>query len=184
MTAPKFCESCGREASEGARFCGGCGRALGGADVPPAPHEERLPAAGAGQPEETVFELRCVAVQSFGALLLCILTLGLVWLWLLVLRSRIRYRITTERIEVAEGILTVTRRTTDLFRVQDLEIVEPFFLRMRGAGHLVVRSLDPGDPVLQLSAIPGVHAVHERLRALVAAERRRQHVRVIEEGGH
>ena len=189
MTPLEFCEACGRKASPGARFCGGCGRDLQAAaspaerDDPDAAPEGRAPARPKDGPpaEATEFELRPVAVQSFGQLLLCVLTVGIAWIVLVLMRRGVRYRITSQRIEIVTGIVTVTRRTVDLFRVQDLEIVEPLFLRMGGKGHITVRSQDAGEPVVVLRAIPDVHRVHESLRALVATERQRQHVRVVED---
>lgn len=190
--ARKFCDACGRPAAADARFCSGCGRGLTGGARPEAAGAARAaaddePAAPSGAPsgappaEETVFELRSVAVASLGALLLCIVTVGIAWLVLLVMRMTVRYRISTQRIEMVTGIATQKRRTIELFRIHDFEIVEPFFLRMRGAGHLVIRSQDAGEPVVTLRAIPGVREVHERLRALVAAERRRNNVKLFEE---
>lgn len=191
MSAPTFCEGCGRKAADDARFCGGCGRPFeipagsagaGSVAVRPASGVADVPAPGAESPERTVHEIRPVAVRNVGEFLLAVLTLGLVWLWLWIVRRNVKYRITTQRIEIVSGLVTVTRRTTDLFRVNDLEVVEPFYLRMRGAGNLVVRAQDAGESELVLAAIPGVREVHETLRTLVAAERRRMHVKVFEDG--
>ena len=122
-----------------------------------------------------------MTIQTLVELFLALLTLGVAWVCLAIARHSVRYRITTQRIEIETGIASVTRRTVDLFRVQDFEVDQPFFLRMRGAGHLVVRSQDTTETEIVLRAIPKVREVHERLRELVAAERRRQHVRVVEE---
>jgi hypothetical protein len=51
---------------------------------------------------------------------------------------------------------------------------------MRGAGDLVIRSMDKDEPVATLEAIPGVRDVYERLRKLTSEERFRKGVRTIE----
>lgn len=185
MTAQRFCEGCGRRASADARFCGACGRPFAGpaGDAPgrPAPGPREAADAAPSGEEQIVFDLRGVAVRTVGEFVLCVLTVGLVWVWLAICRRRLRYRVTNQRIEIVSGIVTVTRRTTDLFRIHDLEVVEPFFLRMRGAGNLIVRAQDSGDPEIVLEAIPGVRNVHETLRKLVSDERRRMHVKVVED---
>ena len=189
MSPPRFCEGCGREAPPDAGFCGGCGRRL---RTPPGEASLRADSeADSGAPsgsvtvvpgvEEDVFKLHPVYVQGVGEFLLCVVTVGIAWVFLAIARCRDRYRITTQRIELQSGLATVLRRTIDLFRVHDLEVREPFFLRMRGAGHLVVRSQDTSEPEVILTAIPDVQRVHETLRALVNAERRRQPVKVIAE---
>ena len=182
MAPVTFCESCGRKASADARFCAGCGRPFeGDPTAEPTPGEQVATTAPGGRGEREVAAFGPVAVQSVGELLLCVLTLGIGWVCLWVSRSHTRYRLTSERLEIRTGRITHTSRTVDLFRVQDLEIAEPFFLRMRGAGHLVIRSQDAGEPEVVLRAVPGVRALHETIRSLMAAERRRLHVKIVEE---
>jgi len=185
--ASRFCEVCGRAASADARFCGACGRPLDAvADAADDGEGEdaRPRGKGAGSAEETVFELRPVAVRTVWMLLLCVVTVGIAYVVLLFRTRAILYRVTTQRLEVVTGYFSLTRRTVELFRVTDLEVREPFFLRMRGAGHLVVRTQDVGEAEVVLEAIPDVGPVHEAVRALVAGERRRLKVRVVEEGEH
>jgi membrane protein YdbS with pleckstrin-like domain len=189
MSLTKFCEACGRQASADARFCGGCGRALGAATASAAGSGAAERPAGAAESaaadvpgaEREVLRFGPVAVQGFLEFLFSILTAGILWIILLVARRRERYRLTTERLEIRTGLVTFTNRTIELFRIHDLEVREPFFLRMRGAGDLVIRSQDAAEAEVVLAAIPRVRDVHETVRGLVNAERRKQHVRVVEE---
>lgn len=201
-----FCEQCGRRAAPDARFCGGCGRPLGAAvpSPPAAPDDgpevagpDAADAADASAPggdrtpdrppaadpnaETEVVTFRPLAVGTFLELLVCVLTLGLGWVVLRILRLRASYRLTSQRLEIRSGILTVRRRTIDLFRVHDLEIREPLFLRLRAAGDLLVRSDDAGEPELLIHAVPDIQTLHDTLRRLVREERRRHNVRVVEE---
>jgi uncharacterized membrane protein YdbT with pleckstrin-like domain len=135
---------------------------------------------GAKPAEETVFELRPLVVRTTLEALLCVTIVGWIVLWLA--RLGLRYRITTERIETREGVVTRTSRFIDLYRIEDFELVEPWFLRMRGAGTLIVRSMDKDEPIAEIVAIPGVRDVYEKLRELSRDDRRRKGVRVIETG--
>jgi len=131
-------------------------------------------------PESELFDLRPLAVQGFGELTLCVLSLGLAWLIYWLARRWTRYRITDQRIEVQTGVLDRRRETIELFRVQDFEIREPLFLRLRDAGSLVIRSMDPAEGEIELAAVPGVQEVYETLRRTSIDERNRNRVRLLE----
>jgi membrane protein YdbS with pleckstrin-like domain len=163
-----------------ARFCAACGDALPRAAAA-APSQPAAPRAAAPAASETlVFELRPLVVRTVFELVASVVTLGIVWVCLWISRMGCRYRITTERIETRQGVATVDSRFVDLFRIEDFELREPFFLRMRGAGDLVIRSMDKDEPVATLEAIPGVRDVYEKLRKLTSEERFRKGVRTIE----
>ncbi len=183
-----FCTNCGTAATPGARFCAACGKPLQGATAvaaTPAAEVAASPAAAAAAhapdaPEEQVFELRPLVVRTLGECALCVVTLGIAWVVLWIARMRLRFVLTTQRIESSIGIVTVRRTSLDLFRIEDFEIVEPFFLRLRGAGNLRIWSLDQDEPDLVLPAIPDIAEVYEKLRVLTRAERSRAKVRVVE----
>jgi len=174
-----FCPSCGKATTAGARFCAACGKAL-----PEAPRAAAPPATArsvaSGAEETTVFEFRPLVVRTLLEALLSVTIVGWICLWFA--RLGRRYRITTERIEVRDGVVTRTSRFIDLYRIEDFEVVEPWFLRMRGSGRLIIRSMDKDDPVAELDAIPDVRAVYEKLRTMSRDERQRRGVRVLETG--
>ena len=175
-----FCPNCGAAATAGARFCAACGKPLPGA--PAAAAQAAAPAAThpPDAPEEQVFELRPLVVRTLLECVVCVLTLGVAWVVWWIARMRLRFVLTTQRIERREGIVTIRRTSLDLFRIEDFEIVEPFFLRLRGAGNLRIWSLDQDEPDLVLPAIPNVAEVYEKLRVLTREERSRARVRVVE----
>ncbi|MCG3133428.1 MAG: hypothetical protein HMLKMBBP_00596 [Planctomycetes bacterium] len=207
--AANFCEACGHPLSPAARFCGGCGAPVpGGAtaaaagshgerrgpgsahpdpDVDAASARDPFPTSrGPGHPgpapaEETVVEFRTLIVSSALRLLLCVLTLGLAWPVLRIRQFGLGYLITTQRLEIRSGLFTVRRRSIDLYRVQDIEVTEPFFLRLRGAGDVRVLAMDKAEPEIVIEAAPDVRSLHATLRQLVQNERRRMNVRLIEE---
>ena len=100
------------------------------------------------------------------------------WRWLL-LRSRV-YEVTTERIRVSTGILTRRTDELELYRVEDITLVEPLSLRMFGLGNVELATNDTSNPRLVLPAIKGVKQLREDLRKAVEERREKKKVRVAE----
>jgi uncharacterized membrane protein YdbT with pleckstrin-like domain len=100
------------------------------------------------------------------------------WKWL-ELKSRL-FEVTTERIRMSRGIFTRRTDELELYRVNDISVVEPFILRTLGLGHVVITTDDTSTPVLTISAIRKVHELREDLRKCVEACRERKRVRVTE----
>jgi uncharacterized membrane protein YdbT with pleckstrin-like domain len=98
--------------------------------------------------------------------------------WLLI-RRRV-YEVTTERIRVLTGIVTRRTEEMELYRVQDITLIEPFIQRMFGCGNLHVTTNDASTPYLTLEAIAGARALREQLRKSVEECRDRKRVRVAE----
>ena len=182
-----FCPNCGAAASLGARFCAACGKPLPATTAAAAPvataaapAEPTAAASPSDAAESEVYELRPLVVRTLLEMVLCVLTLGVAWVVLWIARMRLRFVLTTQRIERREGLVTIRRTSLDLFRIEDFEIVEPFFLRLRGAGNLRIWSMDQDEPDLVLPALPNVAEVYERIRVLTREERTRARVRVVE----
>lgn len=170
--AVRYCEACGRPASVDARFCAACGKAV------PRPEQEAL--RKERKKEKELFDIRPLAVQTFGEFAVATLTLGIGWLVLWLRRIQIRYYITNQRIELVEGVFNLKRRTVELFRVLDYEVKEPLFLRLRSGGNLVIRSMDPEEPSITLTGIAGVHDVFEAVRQATLEQRGDHDVRLLE----
>ena len=186
--SPAFCPNCGASAAAGANFCASCGGRLAGAGpvaaTPAAPAAAASVTQSPDAPETEVLEIHPLVVRSFFEVFACVVTLGIAWVVWWLARMRLRFVITTQRIESRVGLLTMRRTSLDLFRIEDFEVVEPLFLRLRGAGNLRIWSMDRDEPDLVLPAIPDVTAVCEKLRTLTRAERQRAQVRVVEGDVH
>ncbi len=190
MTGVKFCEGCGKQAAASARFCGGCGDAFPEPEAAEPTEPETSGGGGrsggageapaASAEERELFNTGPLPVQSFVELGLCILTFGIAWLFLWIRRIDTRYWITDERIEVTTGVFHKTTAAVELFRIQDYELVEPLFLRLRGSGHVVVRSMDPEEGEITLRALPDAQLVYETLRKMALGERGKHNVRLLE----
>jgi uncharacterized membrane protein YdbT with pleckstrin-like domain len=90
------------------------------------------------------------------------------------------FEVTTERIRVTTGLLTRRTDELELYRVQDLTLIEPFFGRLFGLGTIVVTTNDASTPVLEIQYIRGAREVREQMRKSVEECRDRKRVRVAE----
>jgi uncharacterized membrane protein YdbT with pleckstrin-like domain len=112
-------------------------------------------------------------------LLLLPVPLGIaVWKWLEI-KSR-AYELTTERIKASQGIFTRRTDELELYRVKDVTLVEPFFLRLCGLGNIVITTNDASTPSLTIPAVRRVRELREELRKNVELCRDKKRVRVAE----
>ncbi len=95
-----------------------------------------------------------------------------------------RYELTTERIRVRMGFLSKTTQELELYRVRDYKIVEPFWLRLVGVGHVILASSDRSTPQTTLRAVPGVTALKDQIRAQTERQRQRRGVRDLDVDPH
>lgn len=106
-------------------------------------------------------------------LTLFLIPLGLIigcWYYLVV--KNIRYEITTERLKVFSGVLNKTANDIELYRVKDMRLFEPWYLRMFGLGHVLVLTSDLSNPHILIKAIPNALDVREKLRYLTEERRK------------
>jgi len=76
------------------------------------------------------------------------------------------YELTTQRLRLTTGIITKRTTEIELFRVKETVLEEPFLMRMRGMGNIVVRSSDQANPQITIAAISQAKDVREKLRTL------------------
>ena len=132
-------------------------------------------------PERVIFEGRPAVIPGVGALLLCILTVGLaaIVFWL---RSLARhYRITNERIVVETGVFSKRTEQVDLYRITDYVVERPFGQRLMGTGNITLEAMDRTTPKIEVRAIKtDVMGLYEQLRVATEKEKRRRGVRVVD----
>jgi uncharacterized membrane protein YdbT with pleckstrin-like domain len=100
------------------------------------------------------------------------------WKWLL-LRST-TYTLTTERFVTTKGILTKVTDTLELYRVRDLQIVQPLLLRMLGLENVLLFASDATTEVHVLDYLPASLQIGEKLRKAVEDCRERKRVRAFD----
>ncbi len=159
--------------------------------------------APAGPPESErdiwrgAFALRAMGLQGAGlaALLIVLLYVGISvlpnptfrWIALVLylallstsacyyLRERftVSYRLTSQRLFVDRGILRRRTSEIELFRVDDVEVLQNLAQRLLGVGNVVVTSSDRSDRNLTIRGIQDPFQVKEILRERTRALRQR-----------
>jgi uncharacterized membrane protein YdbT with pleckstrin-like domain len=92
-----------------------------------------------------------------------VLPIGYAFWKYLVIKS-VKLKITDQRLILREGVLSKTTNETELYRVRDSSIEEPFFYRMFGCGNIVIYTTDDADAVLHLKAYSKPHWVKDQVR--------------------
>jgi uncharacterized membrane protein YdbT with pleckstrin-like domain len=94
--------------------------------------------------------------------LLLVPVVYLLWKYLLVKSER--FTLTDQRIIVTRGIFKRYTNETELYRVRDTSIEEPFFYRLFGVGNIVVFSTDDAEGKLSFNAFRRPHWIKDQVR--------------------
>lgn len=133
--------------------------------------------------EEVLFDGHPALVPGLGALLLCIITLGLALLYFWFASRARHYRVTTQRIVVESGLFSKKMEQLDLYRITDYVVERPFSQRLLGTGNVVLEAIDTTTPMLRLEYLgTDVVALYEKLRTATEAAKARRGVRVVDYG--
>ncbi len=104
-------------------------------------------------------------------------------LWILVrwIATRcLRYQITDQRVKITTGLLSRHTSEIELYRVRDYSVIEPFWLRLVGCGHIVLVTSDRTNPQVILRAVSGAATLKDEIRRHTEQMRQRRGVRDIE----
>lgn len=91
-----------------------------------------------------------------------------------------RYTVTTERIGITRGILSRETHNMELYRVDDILLVQPFLLRLVGRGNVVLMTSDRSTPTVVVEAIPNPETLRDQVRKHVESCRDRKRTRVLD----
>jgi len=126
--------------------------------------------------ERELFVGRPKPITSAGQWALVVLTLGLAYLFYWVRSLSIRYRITTQRVQIEHGLLSTTKDTVELFRIDHFDLHKPFGMRVINECMLHLRSSDPHFPTVILRGVPRLEVLGDTLRECSLKERTRRRV--------
>lgn len=136
-------------------------------------------------PEETIWRGLSSQQKNLGLFILC----GL-FCWLIVpifialaryLQTKNKiYELTSERLKTSEGVFTKTTESLELYRVKDIEVVQPFWYRTLGLENIHVTTSDVSSPLIVIDAIPVEIQLADKLRNQVEIIRTQKGVREID----
>ncbi|MDQ3058522.1 MAG: PH domain-containing protein [Pseudomonadota bacterium] len=106
------------------------------------------------------------------------LALAMLWKYLDVRCQR--YALSTERLKTQKGVFSKVTHELELYRVKDIMLEQPFFLRLFGLGNVVLMTTDASTPSLTLRAIPDAENWREKLRRCAEDRRDQKRTRVTE----
>jgi uncharacterized membrane protein YdbT with pleckstrin-like domain len=113
---------------------------------------------------------------------LVLLALGvLTSLYRILKTSSIRWKITSQRIQLEEGILSKKIETIELWRVKDINYRQSLWQRIINEADIVVDSMDDSAPLLKITGLTGHRQLFEKLRDAVEKRRRGARVMAVED---
>lgn len=101
-------------------------------------------------------------------------------LWSFFVVKSTEYQLTTERLIRIRGILTRVTDTLELYRVRDLQIVQPLLLRILKQQNIHVITTDSTTAELILDYLPASDDLGERLRKSIEECRTNKRVRTMD----
>ena len=135
--------------------------------------------------EETIWRGTASQLKNLGCFILCIL-----FCWLLVpiyigIRRYLEtsnqvYELTNERLKTSQGIFSKVTQTLELYRVKDIEVLQPFIYRIVGLENIKVNTSDLSSPVILIDGIPQSVGLPDKLRRQVEIIRDLKKVRELD----
>ena len=135
--------------------------------------------------ENLVWQGRSSQILNLGWFVLGVLLLPTLIVPILVLVKYLRlrcrvYEITSERLRITSGILSKKTDYLELYRVKDMNLEQPFTLRLFGLGNVVLLTSDKTTPDVTIPAVAQASALLDQVRSLVEACRRKTGTREVD----
>ena len=126
--------------------------------------------------ETSLFTGRPAVIYSAWQWIVVVLTLGfgLIYFWLKSLDSS--YEITSQRVRIERGILSKSKDSLELFRIDHFDLHKPLGMRLVGHCLLHLRSSDASFATVILYGIPDLEKLADALRECSLRERTRRRV--------
>ena len=126
--------------------------------------------------ERPLFTGHPATVFSLWQWVVVVLTLGigLLFYWFKSLSTT--YEITTQRVRIERGLLSKTKESVELFRIDHFDLHKPLGMRLLGYCLLHLRSSDASFETVIIYGIPGLESLADTLRECSLRERTRRRV--------
>jgi membrane protein YdbS with pleckstrin-like domain len=135
-----------------------------------------IAAAREAEVEHELFVGRPKAITSAWQWILVGLTLGVAWVVYWIRSLSVRYRITTQRVQIEHGLFSTTKDNVELFRIDHFDLHKPLGMRLLNECMLHLRSTDPHFPTVMIQGVPQLESLAETLRECSLRERTRRRV--------
>src|SRR2546421_1462233 len=135
--------------------------------------------------EETIWRGAASQLKNLGCFILCFLFCWLIVPIFIGLRRYLEtknhlFELTTERLKMTQGIFSKVTETLELYRVKDIEVLQPFIYRIVGLENIKVNTSDLSSPVILLDGISQKVGFADKLRNQVEIIRAQKKVRELD----
>ena len=135
-----------------------------------------LSAAKEAEVERVLFEGHPAVIYSMWQWLAVVFTLGIAYIYYWVLGQSTRYEITSQRVRVEQGILSISKEGVELFRIDHFDVLKPLGMRLAGHCLLQLRSSDTNFSTVVIFGVPDLEILADTLRECSLRERTRRRV--------
>ncbi|MBL1216856.1 MAG: PH domain-containing protein [Planctomycetes bacterium] len=90
------------------------------------------------------------------------------------------YELTSQRMRITKGILSKRTDELELYRVKDITLVQPFFMRLFKLGNVVLDTSDRTTPTVTVQAVRDPRHLLDELREAVETMRMQKRVREVD----
>jgi uncharacterized membrane protein YdbT with pleckstrin-like domain len=135
--------------------------------------------------EETIWRGTASQLKNLGCFILCFLFCWLIVPIFIGLRRYLEtknqvFELTSERLKMTEGIFSKVTETLELYRVKDIEVLQPFIYRTVGLENIKVNTSDLSSPVILMDGISQKIGLADKLRNQVEIIRAQKNVRELD----
>lgn len=105
-----------------------------------------------------------------------VLSLGVAYLYFWIQSLSTRYEITSQRVRLEKGILSKSKESVELFRIDHFDVLKPLGMRLVGHCLLDLRSSDTNFASVVIFGLPDLETLADTLRDCSLRERTRRRI--------
>ncbi len=126
--------------------------------------------------EKNLFAGHPAVIYNAWQWLAVVFTVGIAWIFYWFMSLDTTYEITSQRVRLERGILSKTKDSLELFRIDHFDLHKPLGMRLVGHCQLHLRSSDASFATVIIYGIPDLEKLADTLRECSLRERTRRRV--------